>query len=78
MGPFGVVLGRFIQALCTPFVEGILVAITAGTFIFVSTTDIIPESFEDNVPYKDKWKRFMALVGGIGSILLLGGDDHSH
>jgi solute carrier family 39 (zinc transporter), member 1/2/3 len=58
-------------------VEGVLIAMTAGTFLYVGTTEIIPESFEDDVPYKEKWKRFAALVGGIGSIMLLGGEEHT-
>jgi len=78
IGPFGVFLGRFIQALASPMVEGFLVAMTAGTFLYVGTTEIIPESFEDDVPSGEKWKRFAALVGGIGSIMLIGGDDHDH
>lgn len=78
IGPLGVFLGRFIQALASPLVEGLLVAMTAGTFLYVGTTEIIPESFDDEVPYGEKWKRFGALVGGIGSIMLLGDEDHSH
>ena len=53
-------------------------AMTAGTFLYVGTTEIIPESFEDAVPSGEKWKRFGALVGGIGSIMLLGGEEHDH
>lgn len=80
VGPFGVFLGRFIQALATPLLEGLLVAMTAGTFLYVGMTDIVPESFEDSVSKIEKWKRFAALVSGIGSILLIGGhdDQHSH
>jgi zinc transporter 1/2/3 len=59
-------------------VEGLLVAMTAGTFLYVGTTEIIPESFEDDVPHREKWKRFAAFVGGIGSIMLIGGDEHDH
>lgn len=78
VGPLGVFLGRYIQALASPLVEGLLVAMTAGTFLYVAASEILPETFEEAVPFAEKWKRFAALVGGIGSIMLLGSDDHDH
>lgn len=40
--------------------DAVLVAVAAGTFIYVGATEVIAEEFES--PH-DKWKKFFALSG---------------
>ena len=80
MGPIGVALGMAVSEYAAPIVDSIMLAVVAGTFVYVGATEVIPEEWEDG---KHKWAKFAALMGGIGSILVitqytasLGG--HSH
>ena len=41
IGPIGVSLGILISKIATPFAEAIIMALTAGTFIFVGATEVI-------------------------------------
>ncbi|GAX27805.1 solute carrier family 39 (zinc transporter), member 1/2/3 [Fistulifera solaris] len=80
MGPIGVALGMAVSEYAAPIVDSIMLAVVAGTFVYVGATEVIPEEWEDG---QHKWAKFAALMGGIGSILVitqytasLGG--HSH
>lgn len=80
MGPIGVALGMAVSEYAAPIVDSIMLAVVAGTFVYVGATEVIPEEWEDG---QHKWAKFAALMGGIGSILAitqytasLGG--HSH
>jgi solute carrier family 39 (zinc transporter), member 1/2/3 len=68
MGPIGVLLGMLVNAYAAPIVDSIMLAIVAGTFVYVGATEVIPEEFEDT---KHKWKKFGALMSGIVSILCI-------
>lgn len=68
MGPIGVVLGMAVNEFAAPIVDAITLAIVAGTFVYVGATEVIPEEFEDS---EHKWKKFLALMGGIGSIFAI-------
>eukprot|EP00596_Hydrurales_sp_CCMP1899_P009528 CAMPEP_0119051578 /NCGR_PEP_ID=MMETSP1177-20130426/73148_1 /TAXON_ID=2985 /ORGANISM="Ochromonas sp, Strain CCMP1899" /LENGTH=150 /DNA_ID=CAMNT_0007030829 /DNA_START=914 /DNA_END=1366 /DNA_ORIENTATION=+ len=72
VGPLGVTTGVLISKIATPFMDGIIVAITAGTFLYVGATEIIGEEF-DNVQGWEKWKKFGAFLGGMLTILLVTG-----
>jgi hypothetical protein len=43
VGPLGVTTGVLISKIATPFMDGIIVAITAGTFLYVGATEIVGE-----------------------------------
>ena len=68
MGPLGVALGMAVNEFAAPIVDSIMVAIVAGTFVYVGATEVIPEEWEDS---QHKWKKFLALMGGIISILAI-------
>ena len=40
VGPIGVLLGGYINEIASPLVEGALVAVTAGTFLYVGATEV--------------------------------------
>ena len=82
MGPIGVALGMAVNEYAAPVVDAAMLAVVAGTFVYVGATEVIPEEWEDS---KHKWKKFAALMTGIASIaaitqytMSLGGHDHSH
>ena len=85
VGPLGVGLGVLISKIATPYMDAVIVAITAGTFLYVGATEVVNEEFED-VHGKEKWLRFAALLSGMGMISMVsnasagweGGHDHSH
>ena len=68
MGPIGVALGMAVNEFAAPIVDAIMIAVVAGTFVYVGATEVIPEEWEDS---ELKWKKFTALMGGIVSILII-------
>jgi zinc transporter 1/2/3 len=68
MGPVGVGLGMAVNEFAAPIVDSIMLAIVAGTFVYVGATEVIPEEWEDPT---HKWKKFAALMSGIVSILVI-------
>jgi len=68
MGPIGVALGMIVNEFAAPIVDAIMLAVVAGTFVYVGATEVIPEEFENS---EHKWKKFAALLGGIGSIFAI-------
>ena len=62
--------------------DAVIVAITAGTFLYVGATEIANEEFE-GLGKGEKWRRFMALLGGMGVIYAVtrtteGWEGHHH
>lgn len=68
MGPIGVGLGMAVNEFAAPIVDAIMLAIVAGTFVYVGATEVIPEEWEDS---SNKWSKFAALLSGIVSILVI-------
>ena len=68
MGMIGVVLGMMVNEYAAPIVDSIMLAIVAGTFVYVGATEIIPEEFESS---QYKWKKFTALLSGIVTIVCI-------
>jgi zinc transporter 1/2/3 len=68
MGPIGVALGMAVNEFAAPIVDAVMLAVVAGTFIYVGATEVIPEEFEEP---DYKWKKFFALVSGIVSIFVI-------
>jgi len=68
MGPLGCGLGIMVNEFADPIVDSIMLAIVAGTFVYVGATEVIPEEFEEAT---NKWKKFTALMTGIVSIFAI-------
>jgi solute carrier family 39 (zinc transporter), member 1/2/3 len=68
MGPIGVGLGMAVNQFADPVVDAVMLAIVAGTFVYVGATEVIPEEWENN---EHKWKKFGALMAGIISIIVI-------
>ncbi|CAM9507855.1 unnamed protein product [Ectocarpus sp. 6 AP-2014] len=62
LGPAGLGLGIAISEFAGKLADAVMVAMAAGTFIYVGATEVIAEEFES--PH-DKWKKFSALTAGI-------------
>merc|ERR1711957_534371 len=68
MGPIGVALGMAVNEFAAPIVDAIMLAMVAGTFVYVGATEVIPEEWEDQ---EHKWKKFFSLLAGIVSIFAI-------
>eukprot|EP00550_Attheya_septentrionalis_P003093 CAMPEP_0198282284 /NCGR_PEP_ID=MMETSP1449-20131203/2131_1 /TAXON_ID=420275 /ORGANISM="Attheya septentrionalis, Strain CCMP2084" /LENGTH=447 /DNA_ID=CAMNT_0043978483 /DNA_START=165 /DNA_END=1508 /DNA_ORIENTATION=+ len=68
MGPLGVAIGMAVSEFASPIVDSIMLAVVAGTFVYVGATEVIPEEWEDQ---EHKWKKFFALISGIVSIFMI-------
>lgn len=68
MGPIGVVFGMAVKNIAVPAVDSIVLAIVAGTFIYIGATEVIPEEWDHP---EHKWKKFFALISGIASIYFI-------
>ena len=68
MGPIGVAIGMAVNSFATPVVDATMLAVVAGTFVYVGATEVIPEEWEDP---ENKWKKFFSLIGGIVSIFAI-------
>ena len=68
MGPIGVAIGMAVNEFASPIVDCSMLAIVAGTFVYVAATEIIPEEWEHS---EHKWIKFLALMTGIISILAI-------
>lgn len=89
VAPVGVLTGVFISRVASPWLEAAIVAITAGTFLYVGATEVVNEEFEDSKGL-DKWMKFTSFLGGVVSIFMItqlsekigghshGGHSHSH
>ena len=70
MGPLGCVAGLGLHArfgkLFGGALDGALIALTAGTFVYVGATEVVPEEFEDGGASRAK---VLALLLGVATIL---------
>ena len=46
MGPFGVLFGMFLSAMTNKFIQGIFLAASSGTFLYIACSEVITEQFE--------------------------------
>jgi zinc transporter 1/2/3 len=68
MGPIGVAIGMAVNSFASPIVDATMLAVVAGTFVYVGATEVIPEEWEDP---DHKWTKFVALLSGIVSIFAI-------
>ena len=84
VAPMGVMTGIFVSKVASPWIEAAIVAVTAGTFLYVGATEVVNEEFEE-VSGPEKWQKFASFIGGVLSIMAItffservGVHDHSH
>ena len=46
MGPFGVLFGMFLSAMTNKLIQGIFLAASSGTFLYIACSEVITEQFE--------------------------------
>ena len=51
-------------------VDALIVAVTAGTFIYMGATEVANEEFED-ATRKERFTRYGAMLAGVGTIYKL-------
>ena len=65
IGPVGVILGLVLMKINNENIEGIFLAVSTGTFLYISCSEIIVEEFEKE---KNKYcKYLMFILGGLFS-----------
>jgi zinc transporter ZupT len=63
IGPVGIAFGMILKATANEIVEGIFLAISVGTFLYIACTEVLVEEFENS---ENKYLKFLAfMVGGI-------------
>ena len=83
VAPIGLATGIFVSSVASPWVEASIIAITAGTFLYVGATEVVNEEFEETKG-SEKYLKFASLLGGMVSILAISkisegiGEGHSH
>ena len=71
IGPVGVAVGLILSETANDYLQGIFLAISVGTFIYIACSEVLVEEFEN--PDNKFLKFFMFMVGGIfiGSLSLV-------
>ena len=70
------VAATYLSRYASPYIDAIVMAFTAGTFVYIATTEVVGESFE-NCRGQEKWIKFgcfilgMALIRGIAYVTIL-------
>ena len=63
IGPVGIAFGMILKATANEIVEGIFLAISVGTFLYIACTEVLVDEFENS---ENKYLKFLAfMVGGI-------------
>ena len=65
--PVGILIGMYFSKSGL-LIEGIMLSISSGTFVYVSTSEVIVEEFSSNG--KKQLKYFFYLIGGLLTVLL--------
>jgi len=68
-GPIGIFLGLLISDNASPALNGIMMSIAAGTFVYVGCNEIVAEEFEHS---PQRVSKFLALNAGVAFIIVLG------
>lgn len=66
--PLGIAIGIGISELKYPIIQAIFLALSAGTFIYIGCTEILPEQFHEK---KDKWLKFTGFLTGFAPLAIL-------
>ena len=82
IGPIGMIIGLILSTTTNELIEGVFLAISTGTFIYIACSEVIVEEFESGG--NKYWKFVLFIVGGVLAAslsfleLLTGGHDHEH
>ena len=63
IGPVGIAIGLILSTEANEFIQGIFLAISVGTFIYIACTEVLVEEFEN--PDHKYLKFLMFMLGGI-------------
>ena len=66
--PLGIAIGIGISELKYPIIQAIFLALSAGTFMYIGCTEILPEQFHEK---KDKWLKFTGFLTGFAPLAVL-------
>ena len=66
--PLGIAIGIGISKLNYPIIQAIFLALSAGTFIYIGCTEILPEQFHEK---KNKWLKFTGFLTGFAPLAIL-------
>lgn len=66
--PLGIAIGIGISNLNYPIIQAIFLSLSAGTFIYIGCTEIIPEQFEDG---KDRFTKFTGFMLGFAPLAIM-------
>ena len=71
IGPVGIAIGLILSETANDYLQGIFLAISVGTFIYIACSEVLVEEFEN--PKNKFLKFFMFMLGGffIGGLSLL-------
>lgn len=77
LSPIGVIIGMLMHESIDGFIQALILAFTAGTFIYIGCSEIIVKEFADN---KDALLKYVivAIGGGLIASLLWVGHGHDH
>ena len=67
VGPLGLACGLAAKDMAGGLAEPLLVALTAGTFIYVGATEVVAEKIESH-EVAGKWPKFLSMSTGMGLI----------
>eukprot|EP00605_Chrysophyceae_sp_TOSAG23-4_P000037 GSChrysophyteH1.ASY1.ANO1.38.1 assembled CDS len=70
IGPAGVSLGIYLKGIASQKTDALVMAVTAGTFVYMGATEMVGEEFSGGTR-EEKYYRFGAIVTGAVTILLL-------
>lgn len=79
--PVGIFLGIFLSKLDSKAIQGIVLSMSSGTFIYVAASEVIVEEFAVT---RYKYQKFFAflfggiLTAGLSLMEKLSGHEHSH
>ena len=60
--PIGIAIGILIQSTANPFINGVFLALTAGTFVYIAASEVLVEEFARDV---NRWAKFGAFLPGL-------------
>lgn len=74
------IAATYLSRYASPYIDAVVMAFTAGTFVYIATTEVVGESFND-CRGVEKWIKFgcfilgMALIRGLAYVTILAGGE---